>query len=219
MKGVLFMDIMSCKEAKAAGLKRYFTAKPCPKGHVAERFVSTNGCCACALENNKRPENQAAIKRWKESAHGKAKSAEAVANWQVKNADKVKATQKRYYDKNRAARIALSKEVQARDPEKKRERMRSWQKKNPEKCVQHAQKRYATERLSATYIDSERPFIRLMYEMGRELGLAVDHIIPQTHKDVTGLHCLLNLRLLGPIKNMSKSNRFDPERALMCEPF
>lgn len=34
---------MSRAEAKAAGLKRYFTGKPCPKGHVAERYV--NGTC------------------------------------------------------------------------------------------------------------------------------------------------------------------------------
>ena len=213
------MVVLSLREAREVGVKRYFTGKPCPRGHVAERFVSTQGCCACALENNKKPENQAAIKRWKASEHGKAKSAEAVSRWQVENPDKVKANQKRYYERNREARIALSKDVQARDPEKKRARMRDWQKKNPQRCVAHAQKRYATERASATYIDYERPFIALMYQLGRELGLAVDHIIPQTHKDVTGLHCLLNLRLLGPVKNISKSNKFDPERALMCEPF
>jgi hypothetical protein len=40
--------IISRAEAKAAGLKRYFTGKPCPYGHVAERLRS-NGLCAKCL--------------------------------------------------------------------------------------------------------------------------------------------------------------------------
>ena len=31
--------LISCAEAKALGLKRYFTGKPCKHGHVAERWV------------------------------------------------------------------------------------------------------------------------------------------------------------------------------------
>jgi hypothetical protein len=34
-------------EAKAAGLKRYFTGKACPKGHLAERYLSKGNCIAC----------------------------------------------------------------------------------------------------------------------------------------------------------------------------
>lgn len=34
-------------EAKAAGFKRYFTGRPCPKGHVAERWVASWICDAC----------------------------------------------------------------------------------------------------------------------------------------------------------------------------
>jgi hypothetical protein len=35
-------------EARAAGLTRYISAKPCPQGHVGERFVASTRCCACA---------------------------------------------------------------------------------------------------------------------------------------------------------------------------
>jgi hypothetical protein len=34
-------EIISRKEAKAAGLTRYFTGKPCKRGHVVERRVDT----------------------------------------------------------------------------------------------------------------------------------------------------------------------------------
>ena len=41
------MDIVTRKEAKERGLARYFTGKPCPHGHVAERSASTSRCVEC----------------------------------------------------------------------------------------------------------------------------------------------------------------------------
>jgi hypothetical protein len=40
--------IISREEAKAQRLHRFFTGKPCSRGHLAERSVATWGCCACA---------------------------------------------------------------------------------------------------------------------------------------------------------------------------
>ena len=44
------MIVISCKEAKAQGLKRYFTGKSCKRGHIAERYV-TGGCVICSQED------------------------------------------------------------------------------------------------------------------------------------------------------------------------
>lgn len=41
------MDIILRKEAKAQGLKRYFTGKPCKWGHVDWRNVSDKTCNKC----------------------------------------------------------------------------------------------------------------------------------------------------------------------------
>ena len=41
------MDIVTRKEAKERGLAWYFTGKPCPHGHVAERWASTSRCVVC----------------------------------------------------------------------------------------------------------------------------------------------------------------------------
>ena len=41
------MDIVTRKEAKERWLPRYFTGKPCPHGHVAERWASTSRCVEC----------------------------------------------------------------------------------------------------------------------------------------------------------------------------
>lgn len=48
------MKKISRKDAKAAGLKRYYTGKPCLHGHVCERYVSSNGCSLCLSEREKR---------------------------------------------------------------------------------------------------------------------------------------------------------------------
>jgi 5-methylcytosine-specific restriction endonuclease McrA len=40
-------QIIARAAAKAQGLKRYFTGKPCPAGHICERYVSTFGCWKC----------------------------------------------------------------------------------------------------------------------------------------------------------------------------
>ena len=66
------MQIISCKDAKALGLKRYYTGKPCKHGHIAERHV-TGGCAVCANNDQKRYYNQnpekykAATVRYRES--------------------------------------------------------------------------------------------------------------------------------------------------------
>jgi hypothetical protein len=42
------MDIISRKEAKARGLKQYFTGKPCKRGHISKRLLSTGVCLECS---------------------------------------------------------------------------------------------------------------------------------------------------------------------------
>lgn len=43
------MKIISRKKAKSLGLQRYFTGRPCPKGHITERTMSRH-CCECKRE-------------------------------------------------------------------------------------------------------------------------------------------------------------------------
>ena len=42
--------VISRADARAAGLKRYFTGEPCRNGHVAERMVVSYLCIACHKE-------------------------------------------------------------------------------------------------------------------------------------------------------------------------
>lgn len=45
-KGKRFAD-EEAAAARARGEKRYVSRRPCPKGHVGERFVSNYGCVEC----------------------------------------------------------------------------------------------------------------------------------------------------------------------------
>lgn len=65
------MKIISKAEAIKQGRKTYYTGKPCPKGHVAEIFVSGR-CRTCTLESTAR--NRAA----KKAKNGKAKKAKTT---------------------------------------------------------------------------------------------------------------------------------------------
>jgi G:T-mismatch repair DNA endonuclease (very short patch repair protein) len=42
--------IISRADAKAQGLKHYFTGDPCPRGHIDYRFTSVGTCAACGRE-------------------------------------------------------------------------------------------------------------------------------------------------------------------------
>lgn len=46
-------EIITLKEARERGLSRYFTGKPCIRGHVSERRTSDRCCCRCGFEKVK----------------------------------------------------------------------------------------------------------------------------------------------------------------------
>ena len=47
------MDIISREDAANKGFKKYFTGKPCKKGHVEQRRTATGTCLKCVGTYNK----------------------------------------------------------------------------------------------------------------------------------------------------------------------
>src|SRR5882672_9748514 len=78
-------QIMKRREAKALGLTRYFTGKPCKHGHGSERFVSGQ-CVECKYEWVK------AHPDWKRGVTKK---------WRLNNPDKVRVMRAARYRRNR----------------------------------------------------------------------------------------------------------------------
>lgn len=48
------LQIISQADARRIGMKMFFTGKPCPEGHVSERYVSSPGCPICRAEVTRR---------------------------------------------------------------------------------------------------------------------------------------------------------------------
>lgn len=90
------------KAAKEAGQTRYFTGKPCLRGHIAERFVSTKVCVVCASKHNV---------DWYASHPGKR--SEVQQNWRQNNHEEAlrrgRAYRQRYYERNQAKVFSLNK--------------------------------------------------------------------------------------------------------------
>lgn len=89
------MKIITISEARALGLTRYFTGKPCKRGHVAERITSNSRCITCSLADQKinRAKHHAKTsetnRRWREANYEHRSS--YYRSWRIENADRVRA--------------------------------------------------------------------------------------------------------------------------------
>lgn len=57
-------ELITREQAKFLGRSRYFTGKPCKRGHVAERFVAGRTCVECKRETQ--PSNYEALKQYRD---------------------------------------------------------------------------------------------------------------------------------------------------------
>jgi hypothetical protein len=83
------MEVISREEARKQGLNKYFTNKPCKRGHISERYVSIQACIECHNEHMKKyykekPEYfKASNKRYQENHKDKIKI--YLQEWYLKN--------------------------------------------------------------------------------------------------------------------------------------
>lgn len=82
------LSVISIDKARELGLKRYFTAKPCRHGHIAERFTSDRHCVQCKYIESQR--------RRKVNQH---KTKEYMKQWFARNPGYVT----RWFQENREA--------------------------------------------------------------------------------------------------------------------
>jgi hypothetical protein len=88
------------KQARAIALeqgkKHYFTGKPCVRGHLSDRIVTTRKCMACDREDKAR-----------RALTDPVTHRENRARSYVKNRDKILVAKKQYRDNNKAKILAL----------------------------------------------------------------------------------------------------------------
>lgn len=96
-------------DAKAQGLKHYYTGKPCKRGHIEPRFTSEGSCVACAV---------ARAKNWNTQNPQKQQACRDA--WNEANPERVKAIHSRWHRDNREKSRAASYAWRGRNPHKVR---------------------------------------------------------------------------------------------------
>ena len=179
-------------EALSLGLKCYYTGKPCPKGHLAGRYVKQGQCAICVKERNQRrrtdnPEyfkawrtkNKRHAQEWKENNRERARQKDRERY--ARNPEKQKLNHAKWFARHTELARARARAIAARSVEKRRK----WYRDNFEKIKAH----------------------RLMRRAELTAGkMHVDHIIPLSKQ---GRNDRRNLQLLCVSCNLKKHAR-DP---------
>lgn len=204
------------REARELGLTRYFTGKPCNRGHITERIVSNRRCAQCLLEESSawkkanREKATATSKEWRKKNPERVR--EIKRDWNAANPDWQKARSRKWFLANKERANQQHYAWAARNPEKAKGLIEAWRLANPDKAAAISAKRRAAL-LKRTPAWSDLKAIEQIYQEAREfrevgLEVDVDHMIPLQGELVSGLHVPMNLRICLSSVNRSKSNQF-----------
>ncbi|MGH8266645.1 MAG: hypothetical protein ACRETS_04945, partial [Steroidobacteraceae bacterium] len=97
MTGASSPKLLSRRDARTAGLARFFTGKPCRRGHVVERTVARGDCVECAAARKK---------RWYGDNWAQADA--ASKDYVARNKERAQATVRAWVVRNRARMVAIA---------------------------------------------------------------------------------------------------------------
>lgn len=186
------------ESARSFGLKYYTTGRPCKRGHVGRRLTRSRECVACAESYDERNPSRKTYK----------------SNYYRDNRQKLRETQRAYYQLNKDAFAASAARRKAENPEQFRKWARDYIRRNPSKHRHNtARRRAALIQRTPAWADLPKiaEFYREAVRLTLETGVPhhVDHIIPLQGKNVCGLHVHTNLRVIPAKQNIAKGNRFE----------
>ena len=225
---LVYGPFISRAQAKAQGLKQYFTGKPCKHGHVASRWTNSGKCSECSrLADAKRYAEKGQAAEYKTENRARAK------RWKAANPEKAKANACKYMKTRRE-----------RDPEFKRRhdlrtrRYRAAQKKTDIayrlKChlrtrlyqavtAARAVKSARTLRLVGCSVSELKAHLQSLFAPGMSWDTYgewhIDHIRPCASFDLTDpaqqRECFhyTNLQPLWAADNLAKSDTWEPSAA------
>lgn len=184
----------------------YCTGKPCKRGNVGPRFVST-GACKCEA--------------------CKKVDVERSKKWAQTNRDKVNNAASRYYYRNKKERIENQKRLNKLNPQWKEKAKQNLFEKDPEYYKKYYLKYYETNKdeyykrcvlyrrrsRKATPLWEDGSGFKDLIKLAREMRDAtgfdwdIDHCVPLKAKKASGLNCVANLQVIPAIMNRKKGNR------------
>jgi hypothetical protein len=205
------MKLVTWSEAKASGLKHYFTGKPCKRGHIALRQTSALRCMDCAKEKQaermKDPEKRA--KQIKIVTEYNKKRRATDSNFRVRdNEYRKKWTHKKMQDPEYAAKVI----EQGRIASAKRRAINP--SANRFKAANYKISKY--KRIPGWLTKEDRTKMKSVYAMRDWLNWTVpngnyqvDHVIPLRGVFVSGFHVPENLQIIRGADNARKGNYYE----------
>ena len=199
-------------DAKANGLIRYFTGRPCHRGHVCARLVSDRSCIEC--NRVKAQEHRDSMTTDQKYDHG-LKYRHLQTKWlkTEKGIASKKETVKKYYQNNKNKLIEYRKKYNSAT---NNFHSKEWKKMHPERLqALSAKRRSAKIRRMPNWLNAghrlEIDSVYALCNAWRSIGFDyhVDHIAPLQGKSVSGLHVPWNLQILPAKENISKGNRYE----------
>jgi hypothetical protein len=192
-------------EAKATGVKYYFTGEPCKHGHIAPR--KTKGACLECLKLEWEKGNQTRAEYFRQ--YNKSEAGQTA--------------KERYYEKNKALVIARA---QARPASEKRAYKQRYKEANLDlyNTLTSLRRRRFREATPPWISRKQKVEVRQLYQiamtMSRTTGeqYVVDHIYPLRSEVVCGLHVPWNLRVVTQAENLQKSNFLPPDDQALAFP-
>ncbi len=175
------MKIISRKEAAALGMTRYFTGRPCKRGHIAKRDVVNCTCVECTLDwKRKNPER---VKQYSHEYYHENRETIIEKKKEYFASVAGKATEKRSREKNKDKRNAYNRAWSVNNPEKKAQIWENWYER---KGAEYYRLRYQTNIL-----------VKLANQLRCRLNLATRHIrndkLIKAGSAVRDLGCSLDL--------------------------
>lgn len=218
-----FLNI-SRQDAISAGLKTYYTGKPCKNGGISERRTSDKKCLCSECKNKESESKKEYYKSRRDDLISKQKE------FNSENRESIIKYKKEYRDANRMAisyysskyyslnseRICMnSRQYAGKNAAKVKERISEWCRKNRYRLNASSASRKLDIQMRRIYQKEDERFFfeqelfALAYERSKATGIPwhVDHMIPLRSRFASGLHTWNNLQVIPAYLNSFKKNK------------